>query len=346
LHPDRNKAPDAEARFKEVSEAYAVLSDEQKRSQYDRFGKAGLGAEDVFRGVDFGDIFGGLGGAGFEDIFERFFGASPFGGRARRRGGRDVELPLSLTLEEVAQGAHRRVEVPRRAACKACAGTGAAKGSARSTCTSCRGQGEVRVTRAALGFQFVQVGACPTCQGRGSVVDKPCKACAGEGLVRERAQLELDIPPGVEDGQVLVVQGAGEPGREGLSPGNLYVLLDVQAHPRFERRGRDLATVLLVPFPTAALGGSVELDLLGGKREKVQVREGTQSGSVLVLDGLGFPDARGGRGDLHVLVHVEVPGKLSPKARELLRQLQDEWGSAQPKGSLRDLLRGVWRKGG
>jgi molecular chaperone DnaJ len=274
---------------------------------------------------------------GIEELFGNLFG----GGRRR---GRDVQAQVELSLEEVARGAQRTLDMERLAACSTCRGSGAAPGTQRRTCASCRGSGLQRVQRGGLGFQFVSTAPCPTCRGQGSVVEQACAACRGEGRVRKRAEVELDIPPGVEDGQVLQVRGAGEAGPAGAPAGDLLVLLRVLPHARFERRGLDLLTSVQVPFHVAALGGAAELELLDGSAEKLHIAAGTPGGTVLTLDRKGLRDGHGRKGDLHVLLDISVPQKVSPRARELLGELAQELGEPAPRPDLKGKLKDAWDK--
>jgi len=343
FHPDRNKEAHAEERFKEISEAYAVLSDPEKRAAYDRFGHAGVDQrwateEDLYRGADINDVLRGFGLHGFEDLFANLFG----GGFAQARRGRDVQAGVRLTLKEVMEGAKRTLEVPRHRACKACGGSGAKAGTSRTTCATCRGSGQVRVERRGGVFQFVQVAPCRDCRGQGSRLASPCAECRGLGIEQHQAEVELELPAGLEHGQVLRVRGGGDAGPGGLPPGDLLVVVEVEPHPDFERRGFDLLTATAVPFATAALGGNVEVTLPDGSTEKVHLRPGTQGGTLLTLSGKGIRAARGRRGDVHVLVQVAVPTKLNARQRELVEAMAQEEGGANRKPPLlKGLLRGL-----
>jgi molecular chaperone DnaJ len=329
-HPDRNKAPDAEEKFKELSEAYAVLADEQKRLQYDQFGHEGIGQrytrEDLFRGADFETIFRdlGFGLGGFEGLFERFFG---FG--TRERGpprGEDLRYALELTLEEAARDFSTEIEVPRREVCETCHGTRAEPGSKPRTCQRCNGSGQVQQVRSSGFGRIVTVTTCPTCQGGGVLIDKPCHTCRGRGVVERKRRLSVRIPPGVEDGHMLRLTGQGEASLYGGRTGDLYVEIHVRPHPLFVREGAHLLYELPVSFPQAALGAELQVPTLDGGAI-LKVPPGTQPGTVLRLRERGMPHLNGrGRGDLHVRVAVRTPTKLTGRQKQLLHDLAKELG--------------------
>lgn len=317
-HPDRNKGDkQAEDRFKEAAEAYAILSDAQKRAQYDQFGHSLGGSgfqgfegfEDSFRG--FGDVFG--------DLFEDFFGAPQ--GSSRRSGGRgfrgnDLEYPIELTLEEAAKGKNVPLEFPRKEHCEICRGSGAEPGSKKTTCSECGGRGEVRMSQ---GF-FTLRRTCPRCQGEGEQISKPCSACRGTGVVRKTRKLSVKIPAGIDDGSRLKVAGEGEAGERGGSRGNLYVHVSLKHHPVFERFGKDVLLVTKLGMHEAALGTEIEVPTLDGK-VRLKIPTGTQPGNVLRLKGKGFPDLSGyGPGDQLVKIDVEIPQHLSVEEKKILEE--------------------------
>jgi molecular chaperone DnaJ len=314
FHPDRNpNNPDAEEKFKECSEAYAILADVEKRSVYDRFGHAGLG---------------GSAGAGFDptdlgDIFGDFFGLGEiFGGGTRRRSrtqrGADLREDINLEFEEAVFGTETKVTVRRHESCEECRGSGAAPGKAPITCRSCNGRGQVRYQQ---GF-FSIARTCPTCQGTGSVVTDPCAKCKGEGRVLRQRTVDAKVPAGVEDGTRIRFTGYGEGGLHGGPPGDLYVVLHVKEHPFFEREGNDLHCVIPVSFAQAALGAEINVPTLEGQ-QVLKVPEGIQSGTTLRIKSKGVPILNGhGKGDLFVEVRVQTPGKLNKRQRELLLELE------------------------
>ena len=313
-HPDRN--PDdkaAEEKFKDLSEAYQVLSDPEKRAQYDRFGHAafeqgagGFGGGFDFSTHNFEDIFG--------DIFGDFFGG---GGRAGRQvRGQDLSYSLEVSFEEAAFGTEKTVSIPRRATCAACQGSGAKPGTRPQTCGTCRGSGQMRFQQ---GF-FTVARTCNQCDGHGSVVTDPCAECRGAGAVRKTSNLQIKIPGGVDAGSRLKLRGEGEAGPAGGIAGDLYVTIHVGAHPLFERQHNEVICELPISFPQAALGADIEAPTLEGKI-KMKVPAGTQSGSVFRLRGKGIVDLRGGgRGDQLVRIVVETPTDLGAKQKELLEE--------------------------
>jgi len=317
-HPDRNPGDSgAEERFKTINEAYAVLSDPDKRSQYDRFGRVDLPPG----GVDFGG-FGGL----FEDLFEGFFtGGGRGGGRSRGRRGDDLQYDLEITLEEAAGGLETRLQIPRSESCEACKGSGVEPGTRRVPCPTCKGHGQLRYQQ---GFLTV-ARTCPQCAGEGQITKNPCKACRGEGRVAHERALKVTIPPGIEDGMRLRLTGEGEGGLRGAPPGDLYVAVHVREHAFFTRHGQDLLCALPLTFTQAALGAEVDVPALDGTA-KLKVPAGTQNGEILRLTGKGMPvlQARG-RGDACYRVVVEVPSKLTARQRELLEEFDRTTSGAE-----------------
>jgi molecular chaperone DnaJ len=322
-HPDVNPGnADAEAEFKEINEAYEVLSDANKRAQYDQFGHAafGQGGEGGFSAG-----FGGADFSGFGDIFDMFFG----GGGQRRRGpikGADLRYNLDITFEESAFGLERDINVPRMEKCGKCKGSGAAPGTSPATCTHCNGTGQVQYTQQTPFGRFVQSKVCDVCRGEGKMIEKPCPDCGGAGQVRKSRKIHVKIPGGVDTGSRLRVSGEGEPGERGGSHGDLYVYIKVKAHKMYKRDGNDVITEARISFPQAALGDILKVPTLDGKVE-LKIPEGTQSDTYFRLRGKGIPDVHGyGRGDHHVKVTVVTPAKLTDKQRELLKDFAETLG--------------------
>jgi molecular chaperone DnaJ len=323
-HPDVNRASDAEERFKEINEAYAVLSDGEKRATYDRFGHAGLNGMGGAGAPDFSTI-------DFTDIFEEFFG---FGGgssrrRARnnpRRGG-DLNQTVSLTFEEAVFGVDKEVEFTRDEMCSTCRGTGAEPGSSPVRCQTCEGRGEVRQVRQTFLGSMVQVTTCPTCNGQGEVINAPCPSCRGRGLERKTVRKTITIPGGVDSGTQIRLAGEGQPGMFGGPNGNVYVEIQVKPHKFFHRKGNDILLDLNINVAQAALGAEIEVPTLDGPA-KLTIPPGTQPGRIFTQKGKGVPFLRGsGRGDQHVVVNVAIPARLNPEQRQLFEDLARTLGS-------------------
>jgi molecular chaperone DnaJ len=319
FHPDRNpNNPDAEEKFKECSEAYAILADAEKRSMYDRFGHAGVGGATTGGGFDptvfqdFNDIFGEF--FGFSDIF----GGGGRGGRTRAQRGADLREDITIEFEEAVFGTEKKISYRRDEQCDSCKGSGSANGKAPTTCRTCGGRGQVRYQQ---GF-FSIARTCPGCQGAGRVVSDPCPKCKGEARVLQQKTVEAKIPAGVEEETRIRFSGLGEAGVQGGPAGDLYVVLHVKDHPFFEREGTDLHCVVPISFTQAALGTEIQVPTLEGE-QTLKISEGTQTGAVLKLRNKGVPVLNGhGKGDLFVEVRVQTPTKLNKRQRELLQELQ------------------------
>ncbi len=328
FHPDRNKEVGAEEKFKEISEAYAVLSDDQKRQQYDHLGHSGFDqrytSEDIFRGADFDSIFRDI---GFGDLFRSFFGGGFGGGYEERNRGQDLAYDLEVTLEEAAKGVEKEIEIPRTEHCNVCGGTGAAPGSNATVCSRCGGAGKIQNMRKAGFAMYVQVSACPVCRGKGKLIESPCNNCRGSGLVRKRRKITVKVPAGIDEGYQLRLRGEGETPPDQGEPGDLYVGVHIKQHPQFIREGDDLWHIEVITYPQAALGAEITVPTLEGPTT-IKVRPGTQVGQVITLKGKGMPRFRGyGRGDLLVRLGISVPEKLTSQQRTLLEKFAKEIGT-------------------
>jgi molecular chaperone DnaJ len=327
-HPDKNPGnKEAEEKFKEISHAYEVLSDENKRARYDQFGPeaftsagrangagAGGGFHDPFD--IFSQVFGGGGGGG--SIFEDLFGGGGFSQRSSNgaRDGADLRYDLEIDFEDAVYGADKKIRIPKMTSCENCKGSGCEPGSGKKTCPQCGGSGQVSL---AQGFFNIRQ-TCPACQGAGQIIEKPCSKCRGEGRVRTEKTLQIHIPPGVDTGSRLRVSNEGESGVRGGRSGDLYVFIHVRPHEVFQREGNDIICEVPVDYPTAALGGVIEVPTVAGKA-KMKIPEGTQGGTVLRLKGKGIPSLRGGpRGNQLVRIFVEVPKSLNREQKEALKE--------------------------
>ncbi|MDX2112992.1 MAG: molecular chaperone DnaJ [Alphaproteobacteria bacterium] len=330
-HPDKNPGDKkAEEKFKEISHAYDILSDEQKRAAYDRYG------HDAFTQGGMGGAGGGAGGfdfsaSGFADIFEDLFG---MGGGARQRQpsgparGADLRYNLSISLEDAFKGKQETIKVATAVACESCSGSGGEKGSAPVSCGTCSGSGRIRMSQ---GF-FTMERTCTSCQGMGKVIKNPCKSCAGSGRVRKEKTLSVNIPAGVEEGTRIRLSNEGEVGARGGPAGDLYIFVSVAEHPIFKRDGADIHCQIPIPMTTAALGGSIEAPTIDGTRVKVSIPEGTQSGHQMRLRGKGMSVLRSGhRGDMYIHTQVETPVKLSKKQKDLLKEFEKSGGHTSPE---------------
>jgi molecular chaperone DnaJ len=323
-HPDVNKEDHAEERFKEINEAYEVLSNADRRASYDRFGHAANG----MGGGGAGDPFG-FGGSPFSDLFESFFGAAAGGASTRRAApprGADIQVSVNLTFEEAVFGAEKEVEVDRLETCEACHGTRMKDGKTPPSCATCGGTGEVRRVQQTILGQFMTSGPCPTCQGEGVTVTDPCDVCKGRGRVRNYRTISVTIPAGIDDNATLRLSGQGEDGQNGGQAGNLYVKVRVQQHKYFERQGKAIHSRVGINVAQAALGDEVEIDTIDGP-VVFKIPAGTQSGQQFRLRAKGIPDLRGGeRGDQIVTIQVVVPKKLTDEQRDMFEQLASSLG--------------------
>ena len=317
-HPDVNKDPDAVEKFKEINEAYQILSDPQKRAAYDQYGHAGIDPNAF--GGGFGGFSGFSGGFGdiFGDIFGDFFGG---GGSSTRNGpkrGSDLRYDLDISFEEAVFGCKKNISVDKTVSCTSCGGSGAEAGSKRKTCPNCKGRGTITRQQ---GFFAMQT-TCPNCHGEGEIIEKPCRTCSGTGRIRQTSKLEVTIPSGVETGSRLKISGEGEAGEKGGPSGNLYIFLNVGKHDIFERVGDDIICTKEITFPLAALGGDVEVPTLKNT-VKIRIPAGTQTGKIFRIRNMGVKSLRGSQGDQLVKIFVRTPTELSDKQKELLKQLAD-----------------------
>ena len=319
FHPDRNPEPGAEEKFKEINEAYEILSDSEKRAAYDRYGHAGV--EIGGRGFDGMDPF-----AGFGDIFDAFFGGATRTRQTQTRG-RDLRYDLAISFEEAVFGCSKEIEVSRVATCSACRGSGSEPGSQPAKCTSCNGSGELRRVHQSLFGHFVNVVTCDRCRGEGKIITEPCKECKGAGQQRSKNKVAVDIPAGVDEGAQIRLSGYGDAGHRGGPAGHLYIVVSVEPHQYFQRRGNDILYTAVVNFAQAALGDEVEVPTLDGPT-KLKVATGTQTGRRHVLKGKGVPHLnQNGRGDEIVTVFVETPEHLTEQQKKLLKQFADTLGT-------------------
>lgn len=337
-HPDKTGGD--EAKFKEINEAYQVLSDKAKRQQYDQFGQTFQGAGGGqggyggggFEGFDFGDIFnqarqgGGanfeFGGGGFEDIFSDIFGG---GARTKKRSrGQNIQVDLEIDFSEMVKGAEKEIRLRKNVVCDRCQGSGAEPDAGTKTCPTCGGAGRIRKTARSFFGSFEQVVECPECHGEGTVPEKKCTKCGGEGRIKEEQIIKIGVPAGIQDSQTISLQGRGEAGGRGSVPGDLYVNIHVRPHKKFERKGQDILSTEYIPFSTAALGGKIEIETIDG-RLILKIPAGTKSGETFRIKNAGVPELQGrGRGNHLVTVVIQTPKSLSREQKELIERLKNQ----------------------
>lgn len=319
-HPDVNKEPGAAEKFKEINEAYQVLSDPNKRSQYDYFGTVGGPGGSGFEGFDFGEPFRGFEGFGeFTDLFDVFFGRER---GPRRERGADLRYDLRITLEEAARGTERELNIVHFITCPTCKGSGAKPGSKPMRCTNCKGSGQIRKTQRTLLGTFTQIVTCPICRGTGEVIAATCESCKGEGRVKKSHKVKINIPAGIDNGYRLRVPKAGDAGSAGAPPGDLYVFINIEPHPLFDRDGENLYYRTKISFIQAILGDEIKIPTIDGEIT-LKIPPGTQPNTNFRIKGKGMPILNSReRGSLHVLVEVEIPTKLTREQEELLRKFK------------------------
>ena len=318
FHPDRNKNPDAEEKFKEINEAYQILNDQEKRAQYDRFGHAGVsGGAGFDRPFDGSDIFGGFG-----DIFDSFFGDNSGRRSNEPRRGQDIQQRVTLTFEEAVFGAEKVADITKLELCSSCSGQGNEPGTPVETCNTCKGNGQVRRTQRSLFGQFAQITACPTCQGKGKMIASPCGTCKASGLQRKNRKTAVTIPAGVQNGMQVRLTGEGDIGTNGGPSGNLYIQVDVQEHDIFIREEYDLIYEVSLNLAEAALGIEKQIPTLEGTPQELSIPSGTQPNAQFRVKGRGVPHIHSNRrGDLIVIASITVPTKLTKEQQNLLEQL-------------------------
>ncbi|MBV9173411.1 MAG: molecular chaperone DnaJ [Chloroflexi bacterium] len=318
-HPDRNKAPEATERFKEATEAYQILSDAEKRSMYDRYGHSAFDRGQGVGSVDFSNFVG----LSIEDLFESFFGTpGARGARQRVQRGQDLRYDLHLTLEEAVFGTSKEINLTKHVTCSRCKGNRMEPGSQPQKCPRCEGSGEIRRMQQSIFGQFVNVTLCDRCNGEGQVIADPCNECQGRGVVRSKTTVEVDVPPGSDEGIQLRLTGQGEPAPRGGVPGHLFVVLHVQPHRFFKRQGNDLLLEVPINFAQAALGDEFTVPTLDAREVQLKIPAGTQSGRIMRIRGEGVPFLREhGRGDLQVHIRVRTPAELNDEQKKLFRQL-------------------------
>lgn len=338
LHPDRNPEDRGRAgeEFKCVAEAYEILSDPQKRAQYDRYGHAGPDQGFTFGDMDFRrarEAYREFGFGGVEDIFDLFFRQGGMRGRPQRQRshhGESIEYKLRITLEDAAHGTKMTVAVPRLVTCDVCSGSGMEPGTSKRSCPTCEGHGQIEYRQQSLLGSFINVRSCPECNGIGELIEQPCHRCRGAGRVKEKSKISITVPPGVDNGSRLRVRGQGNAGAEGGASGDLFIVIELISHPTFRREGKDIRSNVTISYPQAALGAKIDVETLWGE-ETVSVPAGTQPGEVFRLRGKGIANIHrgGGKGDHITEVTVEVPDKLTAKQRRALEAYAESLGSAR-----------------
>lgn len=334
FHPDKSGGD--EAKFKEINEAYQVLSDKSKRQQYDQFGQTFEQAQSGGQGQGFGG-FSAQGGSasgwdfsnfdvgdfGFEDIFSNIFGGGGGRRRSRKKAGNDIQVDAEISFEEMVKGAKRTVDIYKKIVCDRCHGTGGEPGVKKDTCPTCHGSGQVRRTMQSFLGSFSQVSTCPTCQGAGGIYSEKCKKCGGDGRVKEEESIEIEIPAGIQDGQTLSMEGYGEAGEKGAPSGSLYVNIRVSPHSKFKREKNNIISNEHITFSQAVLGDKINVNTIGGQL-KMKIPAGTQSGEIFKIKGEGVPFLdRRGQGDHLVKIIVDIPKHLNRRQKELIEKLKE-----------------------